>query len=200
MFSLSRGGLILALAAVLLLPMAASAQIGFGVPGIGIGGIGGMGQQLGPPPAGVLLHQQYMQLYGLPTSFLQGQVNNGGGVGILGGYGYGYGGFPRYFGVNYQRNLAALQALQAYQAAAMHNYYGGYGLSNPYYTLSAPAASSASTPTYSSFGISANQPSFGQSSLATRTIGTPTFGGFGLSNTANPFITDQKKDEKKEDK
>jgi hypothetical protein len=122
-------------------------------------------QQLGPPPAGVLLHQQYMQLYGLPTSF-QGSINNGGRAGILpGAYGGypGYGGIPRYFGANYQRNLAAMQAAQVY-ASAQGNY-GSFGLSGGTY-----------------------QPTFNQSPLNSTVHTAPQFSGFGLSNTANPFI------------
>lgn len=123
-------------------------------------------QQLGPPPAGVLLHQQYMQLYGLPTSFLNNGINNGGRAGAFpGAYGGypGYGGIPRYFGANYQRNLAAMQAYQSYASA--QNNYGSFGLSGGTY-----------------------QPTFGQSQVSSTATTTPQFSGFGLSNTANPFI------------
>jgi hypothetical protein len=199
MLSLSRGSILAAM--FLLAPATASAQVvggGF-LPGVGIGF--GTQQQLGPPPAGVMLHQQYMQLYGLPTSFLQGTVNNGGGAGVFpgyGGFGGGYGGFPRYFGVNYQRNMAALQALQMYQqqAALQQAYAAGYGM-NPY-AAQAPAANPYAGTSFGSYSAG-QQPQFAQSALTTRT--TPTFGGFGLNNTANPFITNGlKKDDKKEDK
>jgi hypothetical protein len=196
-------------AALLIIPATASAQVGIGVPGIGIGGLGlgGGQQQLGPPPAGVLLHQQYMQLYGLPVNFTQGQITNGGGAAVgLGGYGGGFGGYPGYYGANYQRTMAAMNYLQAYRAATMYNpYYSGYyGMGNPYAApaYASPPAQSASSaaPTYSSFGIASQQPNFGPSSLTTRNNSTPSFGGFGLSNTANPFFPDLKKDEKEEDK
>lgn len=190
MFSL-RGGLIVAAATALFVPASASAQV---LGGVGIGF--GTQQQLGPPPAGVLLHQQYMQLYGLPTSFLQGTVNNGGGAAAIPPYGYGggygFGGAPRFYGANYQRNIAAMQA---YQAAAMQNYYatGGYAM-NPY------AAPATAPGTYGSFATAGTptQPTFGQSPTASRQT-TPSFGGFGLTSTANPFLTDLKKDDKKKD-
>jgi hypothetical protein len=146
-----------------------------------------------------LLHQQYMQLYGLPTSFLQSTVNNGGGAGFPGAYGGGYGGFPGYYGVNYQRNLAALQAYQAYYAAsAMQNaYYGRYG---PAPAITSAAPSSSASNSYGSFGISGTslQPTFAQ--LTNRSNDAPRFVGFGLTNTANPFLSgDVKRDEKKEE-
>lgn len=157
-------------------------------PGLGLGAGLTQQQQLGPPPAGVLLHQQYMQLYGLPTSFLNSGTNNGGRAGAFPGYGGGYPGYgaPGYYGVNYQRNLAAWQA-----------YYRTSGY--------------ATNPTFTgSFGMSISspqQPSFSQSALTSNP--SPSFSGFGLSNTANPFSTstskkdenkDEKKDGKKEDK
>ena len=52
--------LVAMLAAVMILMLPAD---GWGqVAGVGLQGVGGGGSQLGPPPAGVMLHQQYMQL------------------------------------------------------------------------------------------------------------------------------------------
>lgn len=183
-------------AALLFAPGSASAQV---FAGLGINST--LGSQLAAPPAGVGLHQQYMQLYGLPTTFTQaGQVNNGGQAGIFPGGGYG--GVPRYFGVNYARRLAAAQA-QAYYNNLYNN--TGYGkVGGGYYQPPTPnynSPSQSSQPTsYQSFGMaSANPPTFNQlAQLSNRP--SPGFGGFGLTSTANPFLPNQNKDEKKEEK
>ena len=184
---LAAAGLLLAM------PQSASAQFGGG----GFGGIGGQQQmgltynpQLGPPPAGVFLHQQYMQLYGLPVNFQAGNQqmfnnNQAGGGGYPGG---GFpGGYPGFNGVNYQRQLAAMRMQAAYyNAAAAYNNYNNNNNQRP-----------------ASFGtgsLSNYQPSFATQSSPGLSNTSTGFSGFGL-NTANPFVASDpaKKDETKKD-
>jgi hypothetical protein len=174
---------------------------GFGqVAGIGLNGMGGGGGQLGPPPAGVMLHQQYMQLYGLPVNFTQGQVSNGGGQApLVGGFGGGYGGFGggRFFGVNYQRNM---MAAQAYMAAARHQQYmQAYGMNNQF----APAPAAAQQPAASggSFGMSQSRgPNPFSSSFTSQDPSEPRFRGFGFAGQQQLNTLTSREEAKKEEK
>ena len=184
---------VVAVGLLLAMPQSAAAQ---GIGGLGFGGgqQGGLmyNQQLGPPPAGVFLHQQYMQLYGLPVNFQQNQQqynNNQAGGGGYGGYG---GGYPGYNGVNYWRQVAAMQAAyysNTYSNPAAGYYANGSGYVSP--PRPAPVAA---------FGMGNNySPSFATSSSPSM-AGANGFSGFGLS-TAYPFATTDpaKPDETKKD-
>jgi hypothetical protein len=173
------------------------------VAGIGLTGLNGGGSQLGPPPAGVMLHQQYMQLYGLPVNFTQGQTSNGGGQApIIGGYGGYPGGGGRFYGVNYQRNM---MAAQAYMAAMRHQQYmQAYGLNG----MNAPAPAQQPSAAGGSFGMSQSRgPNPFAGTFSSQEPTETRFRGFGFAgqqsfSTLAPLTNrdEDKKEEKKESK
>jgi hypothetical protein len=197
-----RTAAVFTLGAMLWLPAQVHAQLGGGVGGVGLQGLSGAGQ-FGAPPAGVGLHQQYMQLYGLPVNFTQGATNNGGAQGIFPGYG-GYGGGlgGRFYGVNYQRQRMAAQYLQMLRFQQQQQMYYSQNAYNAYPTQ--PTAGTSAAPSVG-FGMSQGntyqQPFFS----TTPTSANTQFRGFGLASTIGTPLpalstSQEKKDQEQKDK